>query len=143
MASGAVRELIAKVKFQLDKASLSQANKAAQDVKRKLNDIAQKATKVTITANGAQATSTLARIKGQLNALRGKVTTAYVDVKQRGGKIGANIAENGLGSGMAGVAGVIGGGYAISQIKDTADEMMNLDGRLRTVTKSEKERLDI
>ena len=69
MASGAVRELITKVKFAIDNASLTQANKAAQDVKKKLNDIAQKATKVTITAEGSQATSTLARIKGQLQAL--------------------------------------------------------------------------
>lgn len=95
MASGAVRELITKVKFQIDKASLSQANKAAQDVKKKLNDIAQKATKVTITAEGSQATSTLARIKGQLQALQGKVTTAYVDVKQRGQKIGEGVKKTG------------------------------------------------
>ena len=95
MASGAVRELITKVKFQIDKASLSQANKAAQDVKKKLNDIAQKATKVTITAEGAQATSTLARIKGQLQALQGKVTTAYVNVKQRGQKIGEGVKKTG------------------------------------------------
>ena len=32
MASGAVRELITKVKFAIDNASLTQANKAAQDV---------------------------------------------------------------------------------------------------------------
>jgi len=95
MASGAVRELITKVKFQIDKASLSQANKAAQDVKKKLNDIAQKATKVTITAEGSQATSTLARIKGQLQALQGRVTTAYVDVKQRGQKIGEGVKKTG------------------------------------------------
>jgi len=95
MASGAVRELITKVKFAIDKASLTQANKAAQDVKKKLNDIAQKATKVTITAEGAQATSTLARIKGQLQALQGKVTTAYVNVKQRGQKIGEGVKKTG------------------------------------------------
>lgn len=95
MASGAVRELITKVKFAIDKASLTQANKAAQDVKKKLNDIAQKATKVTITAEGSQATSTLARIKGQLQALQGKVTTAYVDVKQRGQKIGEGVKKTG------------------------------------------------
>lgn len=98
MASGAVRELITKVKFAIDKASLTQANKAAQDVKKKLNDIAQKATKVTITAEGSQATSTLARIKGQLQALQGKVTTAYVDVKQRGQKNWRRCQENRSGS---------------------------------------------
>lgn len=95
MASGAVRELITKIKFAVDKASLSQANNAAQGVKKKLDDIAQKATKATITANGAQATSVLARIKGQLQALQGKVTTAYVDVKQRGQKIGEGVKKTG------------------------------------------------
>lgn len=95
MASGAVRELITKIKFVVDKASLSQANNAAQGVKKKLDNIAQKTTKVTITANGAQATSALARIKGQLQALQGKVTTAYVDVKQRGQKIGEGVKKTG------------------------------------------------
>ena len=95
MASGAVRELITKIKFAVDKASLSQANNAAQGVKKKLDDIAQKATKVTITTNGAQATSVLARIKGQLQALQGKVTTTYVDVKQRGQKIGEGAKKTG------------------------------------------------
>ena len=95
MASGAVRELITKIKFAVDKASLSQANNVAQGVKKKLGDIAQKATKVTITANGAQATSVLARIKGQLQALQGKVTTTYVDVKQRGQKIGEGVKKTG------------------------------------------------
>lgn len=95
MASGAVRELITKIKFAVDKASLSQANNAAQGVKKKLDGIAQKATKVTITANGAQATSVLARIKGQLQTLQGKVTTAYVNVKQRGQKIGEGVKKTG------------------------------------------------
>lgn len=95
MASGAVRELITKIKFAVDKASLSQANNVAQGVKKKLDGIAQKATKVTITANGAQATSVLAHIKGQLQALQGKVTTAYVDVKQRGQKIGEGVKKTG------------------------------------------------
>ena len=95
MASGAVRELITKVKFQIDKASLSQANKAAQDIKGKLNDIAQKATKVTITANSTQAVGTLARIKGQLQALQGRVTTSYVEVKQKGKAIGEGVKKTG------------------------------------------------
>lgn len=95
MASGAVRELVTKIKFAIDKAGLSQANNAVQGVKKKLDDIAQKATKVTINANGAQATSVLARIKGQLQALQGKVTTAYVDVKQRGQKIGEGAKKTG------------------------------------------------
>ena len=50
MASGAVRELITKVKFQIDKASLSQANKAAQDVKKNLTSVSDKSLKVGVMA---------------------------------------------------------------------------------------------
>ena len=184
MASGAVRELITKVKFQIDKASLSQANKAAQDVKKNLASIYGKslkvgaiaetskaqsalknlkaqaenvaattssikigadtskasnvikdvkkqvdkvsttASKVKVNADTGKATSALqrlkrtlndikanvnakvnvdsgnansalARIKGQLNSLSGKVTTTYVDVKQRGQKIGEGVKKTG------------------------------------------------
>lgn len=236
MASGAVRELITKVKFQIGQASLSQVNKTMQDVKKSLSSISDKSLKVGAMADTSKAQSALknlkaqadnvaattsdikigadtskasnalkdvkkqvdkvsattsgikigadtgkatsalqrlkralngikkninarvnvdsgnangvlARIKGQLNSLSGKVTTAYVEVKQKCKAVGASATAkettSGLGSGLAGVAGVVGGGMAISQIKDTADEMMNLDGRLRTVTKTEKERLDV
>ena len=154
MASGAVRELITKVKFQIDKASLSQANKAAQDVKNNLASISDKSLKVgamaetskaqsalknlkaqaenvaattskikigadtgkatgalqrlkrtlndikanvnaKVNVDSANANSALARIKGQLNSLSGKVTTAYVEVKQKGKAVGEGIKKAG------------------------------------------------
>ncbi len=145
MASGAVRELITKIKFQIDKASESKAKSTMQELKRQLNNFAKNPTKAKIGVDTTRATSSIRSLKAQLNAISGKTVTTYVQAKAKG--VGASAvakeATNGLGSGLAGVAGVIGGGMAISQIKDTADEMMNLDGRLRTVTKTEKERLDI
>lgn len=200
MASGAVRELITKIKFTIDPKGLSQVNKtlndlkksllsvsdkslkigadtskasnALKDVKKQVDKVSATASKVKVNADTGKATSVLqrlkrtlsdiknkarvkvdsgnansvlSRIKAQLNSLQGKVVTTYVQTKQKGAGTSAVAKEatNGLGSGLAGVAGVVGGGIAISQIKDTADEMMNLDGRLRTVTKTEKERLDV
>lgn len=184
MASGAVRELITKVKFQIDKASLSQANKAAQDVKKNLASISDKSLKVgamaetskaqsalknlkaqadnvaattsnikigadtskaqsalkdvkkqvdkvsttaskvkvnadtgkttsalqrlkrtlndlkanvnaKVNVDSGNANSALARIKGQLNSLSGKVTTAYVEVKQKGKAVGEGVKKAG------------------------------------------------
>ena len=145
MASGAVRELITKIKFQLDKASESKVKSTMQSIKQQLNAFAKNPTKLKINADTTRATAAISSLKVQLAALNGKTATTYVQTKQKGSSAGtvAKEATSGLGSGLAGVAGVVGGGMAISQIKDTADEMMNLDGRLRTVTKTEKERLDV
>ena len=184
MANGAVRELITKVKFQIDQASLSQVNKTFQEVKKNLASISDKSLKVGATAetskaqsalrslkaqadnvaattsnikigadtskasnalkdvkkqvdkvsttaskvkvnadtgkatstlqrlkrtlndikanvkakvnvDSGNANSTLARIKGQLNSLSGKVTTAYVEVKQKGKAVGEGVKKTG------------------------------------------------
>lgn len=145
MASGAVRELITKVKFQIDQASVSKLKNTMQGIKQQLNAFAKNPTKAKISIDTTRATSSIRSLKAQLNALSGKTVTTFVQTKAKGAGASAVAKEttSGLGSGLAGVAGVIGGGVAISEIRDTADEMMNLDGRLRTVTKTERERLDL
>lgn len=102
MAGGAVRELITKVKIVVDKASQSAANKALQDTKKKADELANKKATVNIFANAGGASGVLARIKAQLNAINGKTSTAYVEVKQKGKaavdstkKAGKALAENG------------------------------------------------
>ena len=84
MAGGAVRELITKVKIVVDKASQSAANKALQDTKKKADQLANKKATVNIFANAGGASGVLARIKAQLNAINGKTSTAYVEIKQKG-----------------------------------------------------------
>lgn len=93
--AGAVRELIAKVKVVIDKSSQSSANKALQDIKKKANDVAKSKVKVTVSANTTEATSALGRLKAQLNTLSGKVTTTYVEVKQKGKAVGEGIKNTG------------------------------------------------
>lgn len=65
MASGAVRELITKIKFQIDQASLSQGNKALQDVKKNLASISDKSLKVGAMAETSKAQSALKNLKAQ------------------------------------------------------------------------------
>ena len=103
MANGAVRELVTKIKFVLDKASQSKANRAASDLKKKLQQIDGKAK---IALNTSQANATLSRFKSQLQALNRKVTTTYVEVKQKGKTPGA------VASGASAGTGAKGGGKA-------------------------------
>lgn len=91
--AGAVRELVAKFKIKIDQASISAANKALQGVKKKAEDVAKSNPKVKAAVDAAAASSTLARIKAELNALNGKVTTAFVKVKQQGQKVGASLKQ--------------------------------------------------
>lgn len=54
------------------------------------------------------------------------------------GRVGSSIGS--LISKLGPLAAAIGAAFSVEKIKDTADEMMNLDGRLRTITKSDGER---
>lgn len=160
MAGGAVRELITKVKFRVDNNSLNATNNAIKQIKQKLNQLGQSRIKINVRVNSAAINNAINQIRNQMAHLnlnihaqasvatiRANVVNLHGRINNGGGRGGGGGngggAVAGLGSGLAGVAGVVGGGMAISQIRDTADEMMNLDGRLRTVTKTEKERLDV
>ena len=239
MAGNPVRELITRVKFQLDQQSVNNVNKAIENVKKKLDGLSKnKAIKINVNAstakisqlnsqlnslknksikidiNSASVNSTIQQIKTKLANVMGKINVsvnmasvnsaiqqikskfsnvtgkvkvsvnsasinnavqqiknklqninmnAHVNANVAGMTIRANVVNlhgvihgngggggNGGGSSLGGAGDVMGGlaaaygGYVgISQITDSADEMMNLDGRLRTVTKDEQERLAV
>jgi DNA-binding ferritin-like protein (Dps family) len=103
MASGAVRELITKIKFQIDKASESKAKSTMQELKRQLNNFAKNPTKAKIGIDTTRATTALQGIKSQLNSLQGKTVTTYVQTKQKGSSASA-VAKGGKGSGNGGNA---------------------------------------
>ena len=98
MASGAVRELITKIKFQIDKASESKAKSTMQELKRQLHNFAKNPTKAKIGIDTTRATTALQGIKSQLNSLQGKTVTTYVQTKQKGASASA-VAKGGGKSG--------------------------------------------
>ena len=114
MASGAVRELITKVKFQLDKNSEATVKKSLQNVKAQLNKLAQGTTKLKVNADTSKANTSLQSLKTQLGALQGKTVTTYVQTKQKGqgvagvaSKASRNAANSSqFGSDFAGAVGV-------------------------------------
>ena len=81
---GAVRELITKVKFQLDKSSEKQANSAIQRLKAKLRSMTGRSAKIKVKADISSAQSSLTKIKGQLKGLNGKTVTTYVRTVHKG-----------------------------------------------------------
>lgn len=237
MAGNPVRELITRVKFQLDQQSVNNVNRAIENVKKKLDGLSKnKAIKISVNAstakisqlnsqlnslknksikiniNSASVNSTIQQIKTKLANVIGKINVsvnmasvnsaiqqikskfsnvtgkvkvsvnsasinsavqqiknklqninmnAHINANVTGMTIRANVVNlhgvihgngggNGGGSSLGGAGDVMGGlaaaygGYVgISQITDSADEMMNLDGRLRIVTKDEQERLAV
>ena len=102
MASGAVRELITKIKFQIDKASESKAKSTMQELKRQLNNFAKNPTKAKIGIDTTRATTALQGIKSQLNSLQGKTVTTYVQTKQKGASASAVAKGGGKGGGNGG-----------------------------------------
>lgn len=162
--AGAVRELITKVKFAIDNSSLSKVNTEIRKLKKALSGIDTKEKNIRFKTTGLEtATRGILRAKSELKALNGQIATvhvrAIVDPLKRNTVMGTatNQARMGaagafsrardsaanVGSSVAAAAAAYGGYVGASQITDTADAMMSLDGRLRTVTKSEEERLAI
>lgn len=61
----------------------------------------------------------------------------------RGSVMGVTGAVGGLVSALGPLAAAVTAAFSVSAIKNTADEMMNLDSRLRNVTSSEQERFEV
>lgn len=165
MANGAVRELITKVSFKLDRASVNSANRAIRKLKQDLNNLSRGRNNIKIGVNVASVNSAISKIKRQIaNAnmrinANARVMSIRASVVNLQGKISmpqartlrtttrtTRTASGGAGdiaSAALGAAGAYGGYVGTGQIISTADAMMSLDGRIRGVTKSEKERLDV
>lgn len=187
MAGSPVRELITRVKFQLDQQSVSSVNKAIDKIKQKLdslskskkikisidastqkitqlntllNSLKNKTLNVKVHVNSASVNNAVQQIKNKLQNIN---LNAHINANVAGMTIRANVVHlhgtihgggggtnggggsilSGGGGALGGLAAAYGGYIGISQVTDAADEMMNLDGRLRTVTKDEQERLAV
>lgn len=66
MASGAVRELITKVKFRVDNNSLNATNNAIKQIKQKLNQLGQSRIKINVRVDSAAINNALSQIRNQM-----------------------------------------------------------------------------
>lgn len=120
-----VRELITKISFAVNRGGLDEANKGISGIKRSLGGIGGASSMASrmfgnsaasMAASATRAEMGISRIKSSVNSLMGS---------------------------LGPLAGAMAAAFSISAIKNTADEMMSLDGRLRSVTSSEEERRDV
>lgn len=117
-----VRELITKISFAVNRGGLDAANNGISRLKRSLGGIGGVSSMASrmfgnsaanMAASATKAEMGISRIKSSVNSLMGS---------------------------LGPLAGAMAAAFSISAIKNTADEMMSLDGRLRSVTSSEEER---
>lgn len=120
-----VRELITRISFAVNRGGLDAANNGISRLKRSLGGI-------------GGASSMASRMFGNSAAnMAASATKAEMGIS----RIKASV--NSLTGALGPLAGAMVAAFSISAIKDTADEMMNLDGRLRTITDSDEQRYGV
>lgn len=120
-----VRELITKISFAVNRGGLDAANNGISRLRRSLGGIGGASSMASrmfgnsaanMAASATKAEMGISRIKSSVNSLMGS---------------------------LGPLAGAMAAAFSISAIKNTADEMMNLDGRLRTITDSDEQRYGV
>lgn len=110
-----IRQLITQLIFTTNTSGINQANSALNGFKRNAGSAGNAANNMANSiANGA----------GRANSAIGSVSDGV------GGLLGK----------LNALAGAMAAAFSVDKIVSTADEVMNLDGRLRTVTKTDEER---
>ena len=123
MASGAVRELITKIKFAVDNNSLNATNNAIKQIKQKLNQLGQSRIKINVRVDSAAINNALSQIRNQMAHLnlnihaqasvatiRATTVNLYGRINNRGGGGGGG----GNGGGRGGRGGRGGQGNALA-----------------------------
>nr|DAF86146.1 MAG TPA: tail length tape measure protein [Myoviridae sp. ct17M4] len=120
-----VRKLITMIAFQVNKRGLNTATSATSRIKQALGGIG---------GASASAGASFSRSAAAMSASASRVTSGLSQIKS---------SLSGIAGSLGPIAGAMAAAFSVSAIKSAADDMMNLDGRLRTVTADEQERFDV
>lgn len=120
-----VRKLITMISFQVNKSGLNTAASATSRIKQALGGIG---------GASASAGASFSRSAAMMSASASRVTSGLSQIKS---------SLSGIAGSLGPIAGAMAAAFSVSAIKSAADDMMNLDGRLRTVTADEQERYAI
>lgn len=120
-----VRKLITMISFQVNKSGLNTAASATSRIKQALGAIG---------GASASAGASFSRSAAMMSASASRVTSGLSQIKS---------SLSGIAGSLGPIAGAMAAAFSVSAIKSAADDMMNLDGRLRTVTADEQERFDV
>lgn len=120
-----VRKLITMISFQVNKSGLSTAASATSRIKQALGGIG---------GAMAAARASFSHSAAMMSASASRVTSGLSQIKS---------SLSGIAGALGPIAGAMAAAFSVSAIKSAADDMMNLDGRLRTVTQAEQERYEL
>ena len=105
MAGSPVRELIASVKFQLDRSSVSAAERAISKLKRDLDGLSRGNKKISIGVNMASVNQALSRIRSQLSNVNLRMNASVTGMTIRAQVVNLHGRINGGGGGGNGGGG--------------------------------------
>lgn len=144
-----VRELITKIAFVVDPSGAQRANAMTERVKTNMNGIGKSSTLASSTMSRSMnsAARAMTPLMTSIDNVGRRFTQSFAAMSTSAGRVTAGLgrirgAITGITGALGPLAGAMAAAFSVKSIKDTADEMMNLDGRLRTVTKTEAERID-
>lgn len=120
-----VRKLITMISFQVNKSGLNTAASATSRIKQALGGIG---------GASASAEASFSHSAAMMSASASRVTSGLSQIKS---------SLSGIAGALGPIAGAMAAAFSVSAIKSAADDMMNLDGRLRTVTQAEQERYEL
>lgn len=120
-----VRKLITMISFQVNKSGLNTAASATSRIKQALGGIG---------GASASAGALFSHSAAMMSASASRVTSGLSQIKS---------SLSGIAGSLGPIAGAMAAAFSVSAIKSAADDMMNLDGRLRTVTQAEQERYEL
>ena len=120
-----VRELVTKIVFSTDMSGISSAEKAINGFKRSTQGVDNSTQMLGNSIGGLGR-----RVRGTFTGLQTNIAAIGTGLSSIAGQLG-------------GIGGMFAAAFSASVIRQTADEVMNLDGRLRSVTSSDRERLQI
>lgn len=129
-----VRELIVRIGFSVD--NVSGANTTVERMKSRLAS-----TGATGASAGALASNGMAQIASSAQRASQKVSDIGTSATKAGAKT-SSMADAIVGK-LNAMAAAAAAYFAVDKVVQTADEMMNLDGRLRTITQTEEERYGV
>lgn len=144
-----VRELITKIAFVVDPSGAQRANAMTERVKTNMNGIGKSSTLASSAMSRSMnsAARAMTPLMTSIDNVGRRFTQSFAAMSTSAGRVTAGLgrirgAITGITGALGPLAGAMAAAFSVKSIKDTADEMMNLDGRLRTVTKTEAERID-
>jgi len=142
-----VRELITKIGFAVDQSGARQADALTNKIKTNMSGIgtASASTGARFSRFMAGMSASMRPVVSGLENMGAGFSRSFSAMSAHTGRVTAGLgrirsAIGGIAGALGPLAGAMAAAFSITAIKNAADEVMNLDGRLRTITATENER---